>query len=164
MPFATLLPLFEHLQSSHLSQIIRHSAALIALLEIVHLIGLTILLGTVMMVDLSLLGFGIANQPVERIARGLSKWTVAGLAILLATGPLIFTSEAVKCSKSVPFWIKMALLALAVSFHFTIHRRTVLADPPPADAKAVAILSLVLWFGVALAGKAIAIFQPPGGG
>ena len=157
MTFATLLPLFEHLQSSPISQIIRHSALLIALLEIVHLIGLALLLGAILMVDLTLLGYGIGSQPAARIGRDLDRWTKAGLVILLATGPLIFISEAVKCYKSPAFWIKLTLLALAIWFHFTTHRRTVLAEPPPADAKAVAVLSLVLWFGVALAAKAIAI-------
>jgi|SRR5581483_3492421 len=164
MTAATLLPLFEQIQSSPVGQTIRHSAALIALLEIVHLIGLTLLLGTILMVDLSLLGYGIGSQSTARVALGLRNWTTAGLWVLLATGPLIFISEAVKCYKSPVFWIKMALLVLAIWFHFTTHRRTALADPPPPDAKGVAILSLVLWFGVALAAKAIAIFPPPGGG
>jgi hypothetical protein len=156
----SLLPAFEWLQGTHIGETIRHSAALIALLEIVHLIGLALLIGTILMVDLSLLGRGIGRQPVSRIARELRNWTIAGLAIMLASGPLILTSEAVRCYKTPAFWVKMALLALAITFHFTIHRRVVQADPPGASAKAVARVSLALWFGVALAGKGIAIFQP----
>ena len=57
----TALPLFEALQHTYVGETIRHSAALIALLEIVHLIGLTLLLGTILMVDLSLLGLGISG-------------------------------------------------------------------------------------------------------
>ena len=54
------------------------------------------------------------------------------------------------------------LLAIAIAFHFTIHRRITLSEPPEPhpNARMVATLSLALWFGVALAGKAIAIFQP----
>jgi hypothetical protein len=157
-----LLPFFEWLQHTYLGETIRHSATLIATLEIVHLIGLTLLLGTILMVDLSLLGFGIGRQPVSRIARELSSWTVAGLAIMLLSGPLILSSEAVKCYKTPAFWIKMALLAIAVTFHFTVHRRVTLAEPPASHRSAgiVACLSLGLWVGVALAGKGIAIFQP----
>jgi len=159
---AVLLPFFEHLQYSYVGQTIRHSAALIALLEIVHLIGLTVLLGAVLMVDLSLLGFGIGSQPVARIARDLRNWTIAGLAVLLATGPLIFVSEAVKCSKTPAFWIKMVLLAIAVAFHFTVHRKAAFGESAALgpDGRMVAVLSLALWIGVALAAKAIAIFQP----
>jgi Family of unknown function (DUF6644) len=158
----SLLPVFEWMQTTPLGQTIRHSAALIALLEIVHLIGLTLLLGTILMVDLSLLGLGIGRHPVSIIARELSQWTIAGLAIMLASGPLILFSEAVRCYKTPAFWIKMALLAIAVTFHFTIHRKVTLAEPPLPRSRAglVASLSLVLWIGVALAGKGIAIFQP----
>ena len=157
-----LLPVFEWLQHTYLGDTIRHSAALIALLEIVHLIGLALLLGTILMVDLSLLGHGIGRQPVARIARELGRWTMAGLAIMLISGPLLLSSEAERCYKTPAFWVKMALLAIAIAFHFTIHRRVTQAEPPvpPPNAALVASLSLALWIGVALAGKGIAIFQP----
>jgi hypothetical protein len=157
-----MLPVFEWLQHTYLAETIRHSAALIASLEIVHLIGLALLLGSILMVDLSLLGLGIPSQPVSRIARELDVFTAIGLGIMLASGPFILSSEAVKCSKTPAFWVKMALLALAIAFHFTIHRRTARAQPPAPRPRArmVAGLSLALWFGVALAGKGIAIFQP----
>jgi hypothetical protein len=159
---ASLAPAFEWLQHTYIGETIRHSAALIALLEIVHLIGLTLLLGTILMVDLSLLGLGIGRQPVSRIARELDTFSSIGLAIMLVSGPLILTSEAERCFKTPAFWVKMALLAIAVIFHFTIHRRVALAEPPEPHPRArmVASLSLALWVGVALAGKGIAIFQP----
>jgi hypothetical protein len=157
---AALLPLFEGLQHTYLGETIRHSATLIALLEIVHLIGLALLLGTILMVDLTLLGHGIGRQPVALVARELQRWTITGLVIMLASGPLIFFSEAVKCYKTPFFWIKMLLLALAIFFHFTVHRRVTLAEPPARreDARMIARISLALWVGVALAGKGIAIF------
>ena len=154
-----MMPFFQWLQYTPLAQTIRHSAALIALLEIVHLIGLALLLGTILMVDLSMLGLGIGRQPVSRIARELNSFTVTGLTIMLVSGPLILSSEALRCYKTPAFWVKMALLAITIAFHFTIHRRVAMAEPHP-NARIVAILSLALWFGVALAGKGIAIFQP----
>ncbi len=158
----SLLPVFEWMESTPVGQTIRQSASLIALVEIVHLIGMTLLLGTLLMVDLSLLGLGIGRAPASRIARELRGWTVAGLAIMLTSGPLMLSSEAVRCYKSPAFWIKMALLAAAATFHFTVHRKVVAQDPPAQRFSAVwtACGSLGLWTGVALAGKAIAIFQP----
>jgi len=154
MPLARV---FEWLQHTYLGETIRHSAALIAALEIIHLIGLTLLLGTVLMIDLSLLGRGIGQYTAARIAQELGGWTIAGLAIMLASGPLILISEAVKCYHSFAFWVKMTLLAAALVFYFTVHRR---ALTHPGSAKPAAIISLVLWTSVALAGKAIGIFQP----
>jgi hypothetical protein len=145
---------FEWLESSSVAQTIQHSAKLIALLEGIHLIGLTLLLGTILMVDLSLLGFGIPGSTTARIARELRAWTIAGLAIMLVSGPLLLSSEAIRCYRTPAFWIKMALLAAAIIFHFTVHRKVTFG------ARWTACLSLALWTGVALAGKAIAIFPP----
>jgi hypothetical protein len=160
----SLLPAFEWMEHTPVAQTIRHSASLIALLESIHLIGLTLLLGTILMVDLSLLGLGIGRSPASRIARELKGWTTAGLVIMLVSGPVLLSSEAIRCYRTPAFWIKMALLAIAVIFHFTIHKKVVLEEPPapqPHIARWTACLSLVLWISVALAGKAIAIFQPP---
>ena len=153
-----MMPVFEWMQATQLAQAIRHSASLIALLEIIHLMGLTLLLGTILMVDLSMLGLGIPRQPAARVARELNLFTVAGLTIMLVSGPLILCSEAVRCYKTPAFWVKMALLAIALVFHFTIHRRATQAEHP--QSRLIAVLSIALWFGVALAGKGIAIFQP----
>jgi hypothetical protein len=160
----SLLPVFEWMESTPVAQAIRHSESLIALLESIHLIGLTLLLGTILMVDLSLLGFGIGRSPASRIARELRGWTVAGLVIMLFSGPLILSSEAIRCYRTPAFWLKMALLAIAIIFHFTVHKRIVFEEPRPRyRARWTACLSLALWTSVALAGKAIAIFQPAEG-
>ncbi|HEX5226894.1 MAG TPA: DUF6644 family protein [Bryobacteraceae bacterium] len=156
-----MLPAFAWLQHTYLAETIRHSAVLIATLEIVHLIGMTLLLGTILMIDLSVLGKGIAGYPATRVARELSRWTLAGLALMLTSGPLILISEAERCYHTPAFWIKMSLLAAALVFYFTVHQRAVAESPGTrAGAKLAAITSLALWTGVALAGKAIAIFQP----
>ena len=160
----SLLPVFEWMESTPVGDTIQHSASLIALVEIIHLLGLTLLLGSILMVDLSLLGLGIGRTPVARIAGELKGWTAAGLAIMLLSGPLILTSEAIRCYKTPAFWVKMGLLAVALIFHFTVHRRVVFEDPPTSRTCAAwtACLSLGLWTSVALAGKAIAIFPAPG--
>jgi hypothetical protein len=159
-----LLPVFEWMESTQVGQTIQHSASLIALVEIVHLLGLTLLLGSILMVDLTLLGLGIGRIPASRIAKELKPWTAAGLAIMLISGPLILSSEAIRCYKTPAFWTKMGLLAVALIFHFTIHKRLVFEEPPAPRTRAVwtACLSLTLWTSVALAGKAIAIFPAPG--
>ena len=150
------------MEASQVGQAIRHSAPLIATLESIHLVGLALLLGSIVIVDLSLLGHGIGGVPASRMSRELRKWTVAGLVILLISGPLLLTAEALRCYRTPAFWVKMALLVLAVIYHFTLHNRVASEDPPATRALAsgAAWLSLALWTSVALAAKAIAIFQP----
>jgi hypothetical protein len=155
-----LFPLFDWLGNSVTGETIRSSAVLIALVEIVHLLGLTMLAGTVLMVDMALFGFGIRRHPVSRIAAELAPWTAGGLAVMLVSGPLILSSESRKCYDSSFFWEKMGILLAAIVFHFTVHRRVTQSEPPagPWRAKLVACVSLALWIGVALAGKMIGIY------
>jgi hypothetical protein len=110
-----------------------------------------------MMVDLTLLGFGIKRHPVSRVAGELAPWTAGGLAIMFVTGPLNLASESIKCYNATFFWVKMGLLVLVLVFHFTVHKRVATANPPVSKfwAGVVACVSLALWFGVALAAKFI---------
>jgi len=159
----TWMPWFEWIEHSPVGATIRSSAALIALVEGVHLVGLALLAGTILMVDTSLLSRGIRGLSTAAIAQALRGWTVAGLMTMLISGPLMFSSEAVRCARTPSFWVKMALLAAALVFHFTIHQRTALAEPAVAPRRAawVASTSLALWIGVALAAKGIAVFPAP---
>jgi hypothetical protein len=156
----TLIPLFAWLGHTGVGETIRSSAALIALTEIIHLLGLTMLIGTVLMVDMALLGFGIRRHPASRIAAELAPWTIGGLVVMLISGPLILSSETLKCYDASFFWIKMAVLLVAIVFHFTVHRRVTRSEPPPGRFRAgiVACVSLGLWIAVALAGKMIGIY------
>ena len=152
------MPLFRWWGETAIGATVRSSSALIALTQTIHLLGLVLLMGTILMVDLGLLGFG-RRWPVARIARELTPFTLGGLAILLVSGPLILSSEARKCYESSFFWMKMSILLAAIVFHFTVHRSVVRADPPvPLFRRLVACLSLALWLSVALAGKMVGIY------
>ncbi len=153
----SLQPFFYWYGHTPLANMMSNSKVLIASAQIAHLLGMTLLLGTIMMVDLTLLGFGIKRYPVSRVAKELAPWTAAGLVIMFVTGPLNLASEAMKCYDATFFWIKMGLLVPAVLFYFTVHRRVRMADPPVSGfrARLVACVSLTLWFGIALAAKFI---------
>jgi hypothetical protein len=156
----TLFPLFYWYGHSLLGRTISASSFLIAFFEIIHLIGMTLLIGTTLAVDLTLLGFGMRKYPVSSLGMDLRPWTRGGLAIMLVTGPLLLSSEALRCFDSSAFWVKMGLLAIALVFHFTVHQRVVMAEPPvaPFRARMAACASLALWTGVGLAAKFIGIF------
>jgi hypothetical protein len=91
----------------------------------------------------------------------LSPWTLGSLAVVLVSGILLFVSEALKCYDSGPFQLKMLLLFLAILFQFTVHRpftNSGKALKKPVRARLVGSFSLMLWFGVGLAGRAIGFF------
>jgi len=127
----------------------------------VHIIGLLLLVGTISLVDFRLLGMAMRNLSVEELASRLAPWTTRALLTVLITGPLLFSSDLSRYLKNPAFVLKMVLLAVALASHFTIHRKMVLGDSrmKPSTRKWAAVLSLILWSSVVLAGRAIADFD-----
>ena len=90
------------------------------------------------------------------MAAGLAPWTSGGLLIVLITGPLLFGSDLTRYLHNPAFIVKMGLLALALAGHFTLHRTALLQSK---KQKLAAVVSLILWSSVVLAGRAIADFD-----
>jgi hypothetical protein len=152
----SLLPFFEWCEATALGSAIRSSKWLFPVIESVHLLGLAVLGGALLLLDLRLLGLGLRRQPVAQLARDAQPWLVGSLIVMLLTGISLFLSESVKCYYSQPFWLKMSTLPLAIAFTFTVRRKLALADAAearPLLEKLVALISLTLWFTVAAAGR-----------
>jgi hypothetical protein len=124
-----------------------------------HLMGLTILLTTVLLLDLRLAGLGMRDYGISWLARQLKPWTLGAFAIMILSGVLMFLATPGKYVESRPFRLKMLLLCLALLFHFGVLRKFAKTDSaarPRVVDVLVACLSLTLWFGVGWAGRAIA--------
>ena len=154
-----LLPFFRWADHTWISQWIRDSTWVFALIEVFHLFGLTLLLGTLTVLNLRLFGWGLGGYPLKAVAADALPWTFVGMSVSITSGILLFLSEAMKCYGSAPFFVKMGLLAAALLFTFTFHRHLTKAEAPsPVLSKCAACVSVTLWFGVGLAGRAIAFF------
>jgi hypothetical protein len=137
---------------------VRNSVWLFPVIEIIHLLALGVLGGTVLIINLRLLGFRFRDEPVADLAKELQPWMIRSLAIMLVSGFFLFSSEAEKLYGNSAFRAKMVSLALAILFTFTLYRKVTLSEEkqlPPMWNKVAALLSLVLWAGVGLAGRAI---------
>jgi len=154
----SVLPFFQWCESSGLIVAMRSSKWLFPLIESVHLMGLGLIGGAVLMVDLRLLGLGLRRQPVAQVARDAERWLLVSLAVMIPTGFLLFMASAVKCYYLPAFWVKMTSLILALVFTFVVRRRVAAADEArfnPVVAKLVAVVSLSLWSSVAIAGRLV---------
>ena len=152
----SVLAFFNWCESSGLGTAIRDSRWLFPLIESVHLLGLAVIGGSVVAVNLSLLGFGLGRRSAPQLWRDIWPWFVGSLATMLGTGALLFTSEAVKLYNHEAFWVKMGALLLSLVFTFTVQRRTALLDPDRASrlrSRAVALVSLLLWTTVGASGR-----------
>ena len=152
----SLLPFFEWCEQAPLIVAMRGSLWLFPVIESLHLMGLALLGGAVVTVDLRLLGLGLRHQPVAQVARDAEKWLVVGLWVLLPTGWLLFMASAVKCYYLTAFWLKMTSLFLALAFTFGVRRKVALASEgimTGVQTRLVAAVSLALWSSVAIAGR-----------
>jgi hypothetical protein len=125
-------------------------------IQSVHFIGFAVSIGTIAMVDLRLLGFGMRRQAPAELAADLDRWTLLGIAMMLVTGFLMFSTDAVTYHNNPSFQFKMTCFMVALIFHFTIHRRAVRPGAGPVGAKLTAATSLLLWTAVLAAGRMIA--------
>jgi hypothetical protein len=83
-------------------------------------------------------------------------YLIGSLIVMLSTGFLRFTSEATKCYYHGAFWFKMACLAGAIVFTFTVKRRATMADEVPnrqRGGKLVGLVSVLLWAGAGIGGR-----------
>jgi hypothetical protein len=155
----SLYPFFEWCQNGPLGQLVASRELLFPGLETFHLFGLTLLLGTVLLLSLRLLGVMLVRQPVSELATDLQPYTTWGLVLILTSGLFMFIGVAIKCYGATSFWIKMALLAVGLIFHFTYFRKAVRRDDlSPRAAKLAAWSAIIVWFGVASAGRSIGFF------
>ena len=152
----SLLTFFQWCEQSGIGDHIRRSSWLFPLIEAIHLLGLGVIGGAVLVIDLRLLGLGLRRQSAAELTREAQPWLVGSLFLMIITGGLLFLSEAIKCYYHGAFWFKMSCLLLAILFTFTIQRKVILADEArlsPLSYKVVAVISVMLWSGVGIGGR-----------
>ena len=130
--------------------------------EIVHIVGFSILVGSVVMFDLRVLGLS-RNVPVRALARHLLPWSVGALVLIVPSGLLMFSAHASDFLGNRAFQLKMALLIAAglnATFFHTGPYQSVKAwdtgAPAPAVAKLSVIVSLAIWLAIISCGRLLA--------
>ena len=151
-----LADFFPWLVNSPWSHVMNSAEWVFPAVQSLHFIGFAVSIGTIAMVDFRLLGFGKQRLEPAELARGLEPWSRAGIAIMLVTGFLMFSTDAVTYHNNPSFQFKMTCLTLALLFHFTLHPRAVHAAAPHLATKLAAAVSLLLWSSVLAGGRMIA--------
>ncbi|PYS23649.1 MAG: hypothetical protein DMG11_25205 [Acidobacteria bacterium] len=157
----SLFEFCERVQYSPLLSAMRSSSWVFPLIASIHLMGLALIGGALLVVDLRLLGLGLRHQPVAQVARDAERWLLVSLLVLLPTGLLQFMCfAATKYYYLTAFWVKMAALSLALVFTFVVRRKVAMAEETrmnPVWSKLVALVSLSLWSTVAITGRLIGL-------
>jgi hypothetical protein len=163
-----ILSLAQWVQGTGFFTAIRSSWYVYPVIMSLHLLGIALFGGLVLMTDMRLLGLAMRNRSVTDVVNQLRVPKRIGLIVVATCGILMLGSKAEEYYYNIFVWIKMSLLAL-VFIHGWIFRRTVYyntveidrAARIPGRAKLAACLSLVLWAGVACAGRGIGYIDPP---
>ncbi len=157
-----MLPWFEWMENLPVSVALRESLWLGPIINALHVVVLVVLIGAVLIVDLRLLGTGLKNLPVARVAKDARPWLIAGILGMVMTGIPQLISTATKEYYSDFFWWKMELLLAALVFTFTVRHMVTMADPArisPVWVKLTGVVSMLLWFGVAIEGRLIGLLS-----
>jgi hypothetical protein len=157
------------IEASHFATTIRDSIWMFSIIESIHVISFTLVVGTIAIIDLRLLGLASTGRSFQRMASEILKWTWAAFALTVATGLTMFSTNARIYYHNPFFRTKMLLLVLAgvnmVVFELTAGRtihRWDQARSVPRAGKAVAVLSLTIWIGVIFMGRIIGFTTHPG--
>jgi hypothetical protein len=152
----------EWLQGTSLAVYIRDSLFAFPLIESAHVIGLTLVFGTIAIVDLRLLGIASSERSFQRLASDTFKWTWAAFALTAVTGVLMFITNASGYFHNGYFRTKLVLLVLAainvLVFELTAGRSVKQwgeASSAPPLGRALAAVSLVLWLAIIVSGRMI---------
>ena len=159
----SLLRLCEWLASTPGSVALHESRYMFLLVLTVHVLTLALFAGTVVMIDLRVLGVTMLRVPASEVVRRLQPWSAAGLVLMVASGALLFYSAPLVRYHNVFFRFKIAALVFALLntwiFHVTVFRRVAewdLDPVPPRAARLAGGLSLLSWAVIITAGRMMA--------
>jgi hypothetical protein len=142
---------FEWMERSRVGEFMRSSQVIFPIVESIHLIGMALFVGTLLLIDMGLLGVAMRRQPISEVAAALAPWTWSGFGLLLLTGPVMFTAQAPKWHDNPIFWLKMLLLLIAIIFQLSV--RGPVASRELSRAKLIGATSLALWISIGLLSK-----------
>lgn len=155
-----LVDLCQWLETTWLAALVRESLYGFQVLVALHLLGLTLSVGTLLWFDLRLMGIGLPQCRVSVLYRELAPWFASGFVVMLITGIALFTGFATAASGNLYFRIKLITLLLAGMNALVYHRvlqRTLPAwdgaARPPLPVRLAGLSSLVLWAVVMIAGR-----------
>ena len=151
-----LYPFFDWLDTSLLADISKAYGGVFAVVQMFHLLGMSVLGGMVLVGDLRLLNLVMRDTPSEIVIENTHKWFGIGLATMIVSGIFMSSAVSLKLFYNEMFWAKMSALAVGIAFFYLV-RRPLLRAPheaiSPSVLKLMALTSIAIWFTVAASGR-----------
>ena len=151
-----LYPFFDWLDTSLLADISKAYGGVFAVVQMFHLLGMSLLGGMVLVGDLRLLNLVMTDTASNIVIQNTQKWFGVGLVTMVISGIFMSSAVSLKLYYNEMFWAKMAALAVGIVFFYFV-RRPLLSGPHeainPRVMKLMAITSIAIWFTVAASGR-----------
>jgi len=141
----------------------QHNGWAIPTIQSIHIAGIAIVMGSVLLIDLRILGWAGMDQSLRQTTRRFGPWLTGSLWLLLATGILMVVGEPVRELVTFSFWLKMALVAIgalvAGIFQSQVRRHEQLWESTlvhRSSIKGLAVLTFLVWACIIVLGRLIA--------
>jgi hypothetical protein len=161
----TLLGFFQWLNDTPWCTALREGDNAFPVIESFHILALGFSVGTIMLVDLRLMGLLFRRSRATDLIKQLEPWAIGGFTVMFISGLFLFFAEPLKAYTTIAFRVKVVLLILAGLnvwlFHRGIYRRVSSWDDavsPPWEAKMTGYASIILWLGIIVCGRWTAYF------
>lgn len=156
------MTLLEQLYASPPSTLIRDAGFVIPAVQSLHILGIAMLFGSALICDLKVLGVWPMPEPMAVVHRRFFPWMKGAFVAILLSGLINALGEPVRVFGNWLFWLKMALLLLAVALTAVLGRamkRTQGPALPPAN-RVIAAISIAVWVAIIICGRWIAYVAP----
>jgi hypothetical protein len=161
----SLYDFVQWLNDTRFSMALREGDWSFGVIETFHILGLGFSVGTILWVDLRLIGLAMRRERVTDVIDGLEPWAIGGFIVMFVSGVLLLLAEPLKAYSRLAFRLKVVMLVLAAVNVLIFHRgvyRTIdqwdEAEVLPWQARISGYLSLILWLGIIIAGRWTAYF------
>lgn len=151
-----LYPFFDWLDTSLLADISKAYGGVFAIVQMFHLLGMSMLGGMILVGDLRMLNILLKDVPSEQVIENTQKWFNVALVIVVCSGIFMSSAVAMKLYYNQMFWAKMTSLALGITFVYAIRGPLLKFKHDtlnPWTIKLVAVTSISIWFTVAASGR-----------
>lgn len=159
---ASLRDLFMYVSELEPSLELRGSLYVAPWITVFHVLAIAMFAGTILMMDLRLLGRASMSTPFSQVQRRLFPWQMVGITLATITGLALVFANPMNYFANIIFWTKMFSMAIAglnaIAFHFITEYTVVKWDTAPRTpfgAKVAGALSVLLWINVVIAGRLI---------
>jgi hypothetical protein len=124
-----------------------------AVTECLHILGFAVAIGSISLVDLHLAGWGFRGVTPAAVLKATAVWTIAGLAVTIAAGLAILSTDAARYLVHPTMRLKLAMLVIAIGYNYTVHRAVARrADRRTPATAVVAAVSVLLWASIVFDG------------